>query len=629
MRLARPLIICAIAAAAVVALAPPASAQGTLRLTEAGGARFPYRAFILTLPSGASLDAERVHVRENGREVSSVSLTPADEAGEDQFGVVLVIDASNSMRGKAIEAAMGAARAFAERRNSKQQVAIIAFNRETTIVLPFTADGDAIERALAEPPPLAEGTRIYDALDTALSVVERADVTAGSIVVLSDGTDTGSSVDKAALAAKAEDARVRIFSVGLRSGSFSPDALESLANAAGGKYSEASSSADLETVFADLGSQLANEYLLKYRSLASAEEDVDVTVTVDGIAGGAGESYKAPALPPGAGSPFHQSLPETLWRSGEAMVAVSLLSAALVTLALLLLLRPRKRTLRARMAQFVSLVNPSDEKRQGAVRAEAVLNGAEKSFERLKWWARFKQDLEVAEFPVSATKILAGTAIAMLVVGLLAYALLGPLFALAALAVPVAVRMLVKRKLERRRKLFSDQLPDNLQVLSSALRAGHSLIGALSMVVEDSPEPARSEFRRVIADEQLGVPLEDAFAVVVSRMDNRDLEQVALIAALQRETGGNTAEVVDRVAETIRERFELRRLIRTLTAQGRMSRWVVSLLPVGLLVIIMLVNPGYMTPLFQNPLGRMMLVGAAVMIIAGSVVIKKIVDIKV
>jgi tight adherence protein B len=139
----------------------------------------------------------------------------------------------------------------------------------------------------------------------------------------------------------------------------------------------------------------------------------------------------------------------------------------------------------------------------------------------------------------------------------------------------------------------------------------------------------KSEMQQVVADEQLGVPLEKAVAVVVRRMDNRDLEQVALVAELQREAGGNAAEVVDRVAETIRERFELRRLINTLTIQGRMSRWIVSALPVALLVLLSVINPQYIHPLVAHTAGQVLLGFAAAMIVAGSLVIKKIVDIKV
>jgi tight adherence protein B len=117
--------------------------------------------------------------------------------------------------------------------------------------------------------------------------------------------------------------------------------------------------------------------------------------------------------------------------------------------------------------------------------------------------------------------------------------------------------------------------------------------------------------------------------VVVARMDSKDFEQVALVAALQRETGGNTAEVLDRVTETVRDRVALQRMIKTLTAQGRMSRWVVSGLPVALLAAITAINPDYMEPLFVTPLGRGLLLLAAVMVVSGSLVIKRIVDIKV
>jgi tight adherence protein B len=112
-------------------------------------------------------------------------------------------------------------------------------------------------------------------------------------------------------------------------------------------------------------------------------------------------------------------------------------------------------------------------------------------------------------------------------------------------------------------------------------------------------------------------------------MASKDFEQVALVAALQRETGGNTAEVLDRVTDTVRDRVALHRMIKTLTAQGRMSRWVVSGLPVALLLAITLINPEYIRPLYVEPLGRALLVLAGLMVVSGSLVIKRIVDIKV
>ena len=112
-------------------------------------------------------------------------------------------------------------------------------------------------------------------------------------------------------------------------------------------------------------------------------------------------------------------------------------------------------------------------------------------------------------------------------------------------------------------------------------------------------------------------------------MASRDMEQLALVAIIQRETGGNTAEIIDRAVETLRERAELRRLAATLTAQGRLSRGIVTALPVFLLAIISLINPDYMTPLFQTAAGRIMLVLAGLLIAAGSLAIKRIVDVQV
>ncbi len=126
------------------------------------------------------------------------------------------------------------------------------------------------------------------------------------------------------------------------------------------------------------------------------------------------------------------------------------------------------------------------------------------------------------------------------------------------------------------RKAFEEQLADNLDVLAGAMRTGHSTMGALSVMVDSAIEPSKTEFRRVLQDEQLGVPLDDALMVMARRMQSYDAEQIALVMRLQREAGGNTAEVLDRVAEVIRGRMELRRLVDVLTAQARISRWILT-----------------------------------------------------
>jgi tight adherence protein B len=526
---------------------------------------------------------------------------------------------------------MAAARAFAQRRPPSQHIGVVAFNRRASVVLRPTTDDDAIAKALATPPRLANGTHIYDGVDSALSVLEKSDVSIGTVIVLSDGADTGSARSASAVAAEARKARVRVFTVGIRSPQFTSAPLRKLGARTSGAYAEATSTADLARVYAQLGTKLAREYVLRYRSEAGPNRTVHVAVRVVGVGGLALSGYTTPRTSRGPSDPYHTSIVDRVLRSPLTMLAVTLMVAALVAFFVWSLFRPRQRTLRARMAEFVSIRTPKAEGEEGPGRiASRVLVGAERSLETTRWWARFKETLELAEIQTPAIRIvvwtLAGTLLLMWLLALITGSML---FAVFGLGVPFIVRALIFRKLERRRRAFAEQLPDNLQVLASALRAGHSFVGALSVVIDDADEPSKTEFRSVVADEQLGVPLEDAIRGVVKRMDNEDLEQVALVAALQRRTGGNMAEVLERVTDTIRERFELRRMIRALTAQGRMSRWVVTALPITLLIAISVINPDYSRPLFETTGGRLALMGAGVMVVAGSLVIKRIVNIKV
>jgi tight adherence protein B len=403
--------------------------------------------------------------------------------------------------------------------------------------------------------------------------------------------------------------------------------LQRLAARAGGEYSGVTSPSELSRIYGALGARFSRQYLVQYRSFAGPKKRVRVVLTIDGGREAARTGYMTPALAVTAAPVFRHSLWDRFWASTLTMILVGFAVALLVVLAIVGLIRPRRGTLRKRLAQFVSLPMRDDGKKQGPL-SSRVLVGAERSLEGTRFWARFKEHLELAEIHIPPAQIAVATAVLTLLAMLVFYMVFPPL-ALVGLGVPFGVRALILKKVSHRRKAFAEQLPDNLQVLSSALRAGHSFVGALSVVVDDASEPARSEFRRVVGDEQLGVPLEDAIDAVRRRMDNRDLEQVSLVAAMQRQTGGNMAEVLDRVTETIRERFELRRMVKTLTAQGRLSRWIVTAIPVVLLLVISAMNPQYMQPLFVEPMGRVLLVSAGVFCVLGSYVIGRIVDIEV
>jgi tight adherence protein B len=629
MRRLTAIVLLAVALSAWL-LAPAAAADGGPRLTESSNAPFPDRSYLLSLPPGTSARPDQIQVREDGNRVSDLSVLPASAASSRGFGVVLVIDASRSMKGRAIREAMGAARAFARRRHPNQQLGVVTFNGRSVVALPLTQDEGDIDEVLDKPPVLARDTHVYDAVDTAVRMLASAQLRPASVVVLSDGSDTGSRIRSGQAAASARRNGVRVFSVGLRSGAFDPKSLAGLARDARGAYSEASGPGDLARIYDELGARLANEHLIVYRSLAGPKDRVHVNVQVDGVPGAATAEYTTPALRT-AVEPYRTN---DFWSSPAALFLVSLTCGGLLIASVYFAFsRPGRRKLRRRLSQFVSPAPPEQPQGRdapGLVVSPRFMAGFGRAFEGMRWWPRFEEELDVARITTPPTQLVGATVIGTLVTTLLLGMATGnPLIALIGLLIPLAVRWFVKFKLERQRKHFAEQLADNLQVISSALRAGHSLVGAMAVAVQDAPEPTKREFERVVADEKLGVSLEDGLSVVARRMDSRDLQQVMIVASLQRETGGNTAEVLDRVADTVRERADLRRMIATLTAQGGISRWVVSALPIVLGCVISVINPSYLNPLFQTTPGHFMLVVAAILLVSGSLTIKKIVNIKV
>lgn len=616
----------ALAAALSVAAATvqaAAAAAPDVQLTSTGRAVWPARELVVSLRAGQRVQPSRFKVLENGQPVLGAKVVPASAVGTS--GAILVIDTSNSMRGAPIRGAIDAARHFAARRNVNQRIAVLAFNSSNELVLQFTSSDERIHEALSHTPPLAQGTRIYDAVAQAISLVQGARLETGTVVLLSDGADTNSVFGLDEVTKLAHDAHVRVFTVGLRSSSFKPAALQQLATATGGSFSQAADPTELAKIYDQLGLKLANQYIATYRSLIVPGHHVRVDVTVNGL-GAARTAYTAPEPAPVS---LRQPLQTRIWRSPVTMLLFCLLVAALVGAGLFVALRPGQSTVRTRLSDFVSTTGQTTEKKGRDPLASRIFAGTEQSLAQRQWWQGLKEALELAEIKIPPVQLLVGTLILTLFFIWLFATLVAGVLGLLGLAVPFVVRGLVLYKIEKKRRLFGEQLPDNLDVVASGLRAGHSLVGGLSLVVNDAAEPSKSEFQRVVADEQLGVPLEDALMVVAERMKSRDVEQVALVSSLQRETGSNSAEVLDRVIENIRERAGLRRLVRSLTAQGRLSRWVVTFLPVGLLLAISGINPAYMRPLFTHTSGRIILAVGVIMIISGSLVIKKIVDIKV
>jgi tight adherence protein B len=606
---------------ALAALLVGQAAAGGPKLTPIGKLTFPERGYLVDFPGKVAVGEDDVRVWENGHRTQDPSFVPA-RTSKQRFGVMLVIDASNSMRGRALRDAFAAARAFASELGTGTQVGLVTFNLRSRVVVAPGHGRTALTRALSRVPATSSGTRINDAVGRAVDLLRAQGVASGSVVLLSDGADTGSRTHASELAVRVRDAHVRIFTIGLRSRSFESGSLRQLAAASGGAYSTASSSRQLQAIYRRIGSQLAGEYVLRYRSQARPGELVKLFLQISGQ-GSSLLSYTAPLPAEGA----RPSLLDRFWSSSWSFVIVALLAASLLFAAVLALLRGGRSSLRDRIAHFVARDETPEEGDRRTV-VSALVAHTERSLERTPWWARFQEELEIAEITVSPALIVLGSIVGTLLAAVL-LALISPVFSVFALTVPLAVRGLCRHRLRKVRDEFAEQLPETLQVLASALRAGHSFVGGLSVVVADSEGPMLREFRRVVADEQLGVPLEEALRQVAQRMANADLEQIALVAELQRRTGGNMAEVLDRVVETVRGRFDLRRLVKTLTAQGRMARWIMTALPVILFAAVSVLNPGYEATLYESTGGQIALAVAGLMLVAGSLAIKKIVEIKV
>ena len=195
------------------------------------------------------------------------------------------------------------------------------------------------------------------------------------------------------------------------------------------------------------------------------------------------------------------------------------------------------------------------------------------------------------------------------------------------LAVLPLAWLLFRRR--RRFRQFAKQMPDALELISRALRAGHSLASGISLVADEMRAPINKEFNRVFEEQNLGIPLETSLDNLTDRIPNLDLRFFATAVILQRQTGGDLAEILDKIGYLVRERFKIWGQVQALTGEGRLSGIVLLALPPVLFLAVYRLNPDYVTPLFTDPMGRQMLAVAVVLQLLGAIVIKKIINIKV
>lgn len=182
---------------------------------------------------------------------------------------------------------------------------------------------------------------------------------------------------------------------------------------------------------------------------------------------------------------------------------------------------------------------------------------------------------------------------------------------------------------KRRFKQFAKQLPDAMELIARALRSGHSLNSGIHVVVEEMPAPIATEFMLAYEEQNLGIPIERSLKSMLRRMPNIDLKFFVTAVAIQKQAGGDLAEILDKIGYIVRERFKIMGQVMALTGEGRISGIVLQALPIALFLVVYYMNPDYVMMLFTEPLGKQMLAYAIVMQLIGAIVIKKIVNIRI
>jgi tight adherence protein B len=251
--------------------------------------------------------------------------------------------------------------------------------------------------------------------------------------------------------------------------------------------------------------------------------------------------------------------------------------------------------------------------------------------ERYPFGQKIKVMLVHANSSMSVGGAFLASVVAAITFGLFGFFLLHMLLATAAATVAgLAVHYFVLRfKRGRRLKAFNTALPDAIDLMARSLLAGHSMGSSIELIAEQSPEPLASEFVQVYQQQRLGLHFRDALLQMGNRVPSRDLQFLITAILVQKETGGDLTDILERASHVIRERVRIEGEVRTHTAQGRLTGWILGLLPVIMLALINMVSPGYSSILFHDPLGQKLVYTGAALIVLGGLVIRKIVDVQV
>ncbi|MFL6107522.1 MAG: type II secretion system F family protein [Marmoricola sp.] len=621
------------ASAAVLAGAAYGSDDATIDHSEFSNGKLT---LLVSVPGSDDVDLSTVAVSIDGVKATATA-TPAGQSDAVRRTTMLAIDTSSSMAGDRLAAAKAAALTYLDAVPANVDIGIVTFSSTVDVVQEPSRDR-AKSKQLIDTLGLKGGTALYRGVEAAITAT--GEDGQRQVLVLSDGQDT-SKVPLPPVITEIKKDKVRIDAVALEQGAEAPAPLQQMADAGGGTVI-AADSATLEDTFSHEADVLARQIAVT-ATVPAGQQAKDATVEVSLDAGGTTHTASgffvvkqggaAPTTAPIDNSKIIPADSNSL-NIPRPVVYGALGAIGLGALGLIATLlgssKPEKRATISEQMQVYSAsaetsrvgraqvqaaqAQPASLGAQARAAAENVL-ASNTSFE-----ARIADKLEGAGMALKSSEWLLlhlGIAFFAAMLGLLLSG--GNPFAMLLLLLLGAIGPWVYLVIKRSRRLaaFDAGLADTLQLMSGSLSAGLSLAQSMDTIVREGNEPITGEFRRVIVESRLGVPLEDALEGIAIRMKSQDFKWVVMAIRIQREVGGNLAELLNNVANTLREREYIRRHVRALSAEGRLSCWILGGLPPGFLIYLSLTKPDYVNPMYTTPVGWLMCAGMAILLSVG------------
>lgn len=607
-----------------LALAPVAAAAPGTSIAGADTSAYPH---VVVSVVTAHPVAQPPRLREDGFPVSGLDAVNLGAAKS----VVVAIDNSQSMSGKAIVDAASAARAFIDAKAAGDRVSVMSFGRHPLQLTGFStssAQADGVLGGLRV--DRTPGTALYDAVVSAAQSLRAIAQPGHVIVLLTDGRDVSSSSTLEGAVEAARRAGASVYPIGIESSDFDPAALRTLASETGGSYHGAGSTAELQQVYASIASELDRTWRLGYDTAARPGDHVQLSVTAAGAA--AQEQLDIPSSfgGPGADTPASRVLPPAAY-TPLGTLAIAGLVGGLVLFAVLSLAKLRGGSwVQRRLAPHIAKTERRAQREDRLSFLKALFRATENALGRRSQWRSIQRMLVRGDVPLRAAEffwLMLGSGVLAGIVFSIAGAPV--LLVFAAIGVGGALPYgFVAFRVRRRVKAFEEQLPDLLTTIAASLKAGHSFKHGLQAVVDESQPPASVELRRVLTEAGLGRPLDDALADMADRIGSENFAFAITAVTIQRQVGGSLATLFDMVSETVRNRQQFARKIKSLTAMGRMSAYTLVGVPFFIGGMITVMNGKYMAPLFHSKVGHILLIAGFAMMIVGSLVLRKIVSFK-